>query len=65
MFTMLSFWCVLRVTYITVAVQYFPRLETVSWAYPLTWTCSSLVFLICLLKTDWIHTFEKREAARQ
>ena len=64
MFTMLSFWCVLRVTYITIAVQYYPRLETVSWAYPLTWSCSSIVFLYCLLFTDWLHTFDKREAKR-
>ena len=61
MVTMLCCWCLLRVTYITVAVQYFPRLETVSWAYPLTWTCSSLIFICYLLKTDWIHTFEREK----
>ena len=59
MFTMLSCWCLLRVTYITVAVQYFPRLETVSWAYPLTWASSSVIFLWFLLRTDWIHNFDR------
>ena len=63
MITMLCCWCLLRVTYITVAVQYFPRLETVSWAYPLTWSCSSIIFLWCLLKTDWIHTFQREQEA--
>ena len=63
MITMLCCWCLLRVTYITVAVQFFPRLETVSWAYPLTWSCSSMIFLYCLLKTDWIHTFQREQAA--
>ena len=61
MVTMLCCWCLLRVTYITVAVHYFPRLETVSWAYPLTWSCSSVIFLWCLLKTDWIHTFQREK----
>ena len=59
MFTMLSCWCLLRVSYITVAVHYFPRLETVSWAYPLTWFSSSVIFLYCLLRTDWIHYFDR------
>lgn len=59
MFVMLGFWCLLRVSYITVAVKYFPRLETVSWAYPITWGCSSIVFLIYFLKADWLHTFAK------
>lgn len=59
MFVMLGFWCLLRVTYITVAVKYFPQLETVSWAYPITWACSSTVFLVYFLKADWMYTFEK------
>lgn len=62
MFTMLGFWCVLRVTYITLAVPHFNQLETVSRAYPITWTCSSIVFLIYFLKADWIHTFDRLDA---
>ncbi len=61
MFTMLLCWCVLRVTYITIAVGYFPRLETVSWAYPITWSSSSIIFLIYLLKADWIHAFDRMD----
>ncbi len=59
MFTMLGFWCVLRVSYITVAVGMIHELSMVSWAYPLTWTCSSIVFTIYLCKVDWIHHFER------
>ena len=59
MFTMLACWCVFRVTYITVAVKYVNQLTTVSWAYPITWTLSSIIFLIYFLKADWIHTFDK------
>lgn len=62
MFTMLICWCLIRVTYITFAVQFWNRLETVSWAYPITWVCSSVVFLVYFLKADWIHTFDKMEA---
>lgn len=59
MVTMLVCWCVIRVIYITVGLHFVPRLETLSWGYPLTWACSSVVFAICLLKMDWLHTFDK------
>ena len=62
MLTMLVCWCLIRVSYITVAVSYFPQLETVSRAYPITWSCSSLVFLIYFLKVDWIHNFDRLAA---
>jgi len=59
MFTMLACWCVFRVTYITVAVKFINKLTTVSWAYPITWTLSSIIFLIYFLKADWIHNFDR------
>ena len=59
MFTMLACWCVFRVSYISVAVRFVNRLTTVSWAYPITWTLSSIIFLIYFLKADWIHNFDK------
>lgn len=62
MVTMLACWCLLRVTYITIAVRFVNQLTTVSFAYPLTWTCSSIVFLIYFLKADWIHNFDRLEA---
>lgn len=62
MFTMLICWCLIRVSYITIAIQYVNELTTISWAYPLTWCCSSLFFLIYYLKADWIHAFDRAEA---
>ena len=59
MLTMLSCWCLLRVTYITLAVSVVNELETVSRAYPITWTCSTLVFVLYLWKADWIHNFDR------
>lgn len=59
MFVMLCCWCVIRVTYITVIVHFIPVINVIFWAYPLTWTLSSIVFLIYFLKADWVHGFEK------
>ena len=63
MFTMLICWCLIRVTYISIAVKIVNELTTVSWAYPLTWLLSSIIFLTYLLKADWIHNFDRMEAA--
>ena len=64
MFTMLACWCLFRVTYITIALRLVNELTTVSFAYPLTWTLSSIIFLIYLLKGDWIHTFDQMDAKK-
>lgn len=53
MVTMLLFWCGVRILYVTLAVKEFPVFKTISWAYPLTWTLSSVLFLAVLLKLDW------------
>lgn len=59
MITMLLFWCGVRIVYVTLAVKAFPVFQTISWAYPLTWSLSSIVFLIALLRLDWKRAFEK------
>ena len=59
MFTMLAIWCVFRVAYVSVAVKLVNQLTTVSWAYPITWSLSGIVFLIYFLKADWIHNFDR------
>lgn len=61
MIVMLSCWCVIRVIYISIAVEQVNKLTTVSWAYPITWACSSVLFLIYFLKADWIHAFDRYE----
>lgn len=63
MFVMLFSWCIIRITYITITVHYIPKIQVIFWAYPLTWSISSVIFLIYFLKADWIHSFEKKEAA--
>jgi len=64
MATMLVCWCLIRVSYITVAVRFVNELTTVSFAYPLTWTLSSIVFAIYLVKGNWLHHFDKLETQK-
>lgn len=61
MFVMLICWCIIRVTYITVTVHFIPNIRVIFWAYPITWTLSSIVFLLYFLKSDWMHGLEKQE----
>ena len=61
MFTMLLTWCAIRITYISIMVKIIPEIGVIFWAYPLTWSLSSIIFLIYFLKADWIHNFERQE----
>lgn len=61
MFTMLASWCIIRITYITITVHFIPKIQVIFWAYPLTWSISSVIFLIYFLKADWIHNFEQKK----
>ena len=59
MMVMLASWCLLRVTYITVMVDVFRRIEVVFTAYPVTWTVSAIIFIIYYCKADWLHNFDR------
>lgn len=60
MFVMLICWCIIRVSYITIAVRIVPDIKVIFWAYPITWTLSSILFIIYYFKADWIHGFDRR-----
>ena len=60
MFVMLISWCIIRITYITVTVHFIPKIEVIFWAYPLTWSISSVIFLIYFLKANWLYNFERK-----
>lgn len=62
MFVMLSVWCVLRVTVITVAMRFVHYILLLFWVYPLTWFISSVIYLIYYLFSDWIHGFDKKQS---
>ena len=58
MFVMLGVWCIFRVLYITVAMSISHTIELVFAAYPITWSISSIIFLIYMLRSDWVHGLE-------
>ncbi len=59
MVTMLVFWCIVRVSFLTVMVPIFDNIAVVHWVYPLTWSLSTVTLAIYYLKSDWIHGFER------
>ena len=61
MYVMLIAWCLIRITYITIVGTLFDNIQLIFMAYPITWTISSVIFLIYLRKADWMHNFERQE----
>ena len=62
MFVMLSVWCGIRVIYITIAMRINHEIGLLFWAYPLTWSISSIIYLIYYNCSNWIYGFEKKGA---
>ena len=58
MLVMLASWCIIRVTYITIIVQFIPVINVIFWAYPLTWSISTVVFTVFYFKSDWMKAFQ-------
>ena len=58
MVVMLAVWCVFRIIYISIAMRINHMIELLFWAYPITWTISSAIFLIYYLKSDWLHGYD-------
>ena len=61
MIVMLCDWCLFRVSYITVAVRLISDIRVIFWAYPLTWSISSVIFLYLFLRGKWVYGFEKEK----
>lgn len=61
MATMLTFWCGVRILYVFVALSIIPEFQMISKAYPITWSCSSIIFLLFLVRSDWVHAFERKK----
>ena len=54
MLVMLGIWCVLRITYITVAMRLCHDIRLLFWAYPLTWTISAGIFCLYYRYSHWM-----------
>lgn len=59
MVIMLLFWCVVRITYITVIMGIVHEIQYIYMAYPITWSLSSIVYFIYYRFSDWVHGFDK------
>lgn len=59
MLVMMIVWCGIRILYISTAIRIKPVINVIFWAYPITWSISSIVFLIIFTKTDWVHGLKK------
>ena len=46
--------CVLRVAWILLMVPIRPEVSTVAFSYPLTWTVTSVMFVIYYLRGNWL-----------
>ena len=62
MLIMLAVWCGIRIGYIMIVMRLFQEIRYVFWAYPLTWSISSVIYLLYYLFSDWVHGFEKKTA---
>ena len=60
MTVMFCVWCLFRVSYIAVTVRIIPDIRVIFWAYPLTWSISSAIFLFLFLRGKWVYGFEKK-----
>ncbi len=60
MLVMLVVWCGIRIGYIIAVMRLFEEIRYVFWAYPLTWSISSVIYLLYYLFSDWVHGFEKK-----
>lgn len=55
MIVMLVFWCVIRVSFLTIMSWFIKDIATVYWVYPLTWALSSVTFFIYYKKANWMQ----------
>lgn len=58
MAVMLAIWCVFRICYITAMVRLIPDITVVFTAYPVTWSLSSILFAVSLLRGRWLNQME-------
>ena len=63
MIVMMVCWCIIRVAFLTVTIPLTHSIQMVYWVYPLTWSLSSLTFLVYYKKANWMAGFDKEEKA--
>ncbi len=61
MTVMFSVWCVFRIAYISVAMHLSHTIQLLFWAYPITWSISTVIFTIYYFRSNWLHALDKAE----
>ena len=61
MIVMLSIWCGVRLIYVLSIMKFVGEIQYIYWAYPITWTISSVIYFIYYRFSDWVHGFEKQK----
>ena len=59
MLVMLVFWCIVRVSYISVIVKYIPSINVIFLGLSSDVVFKLVVFVLYYKKADWIHGFER------
>ncbi len=63
MLVMLAVWCVFRIIFIQVGLAIYYDIRVVFWAYPVTWSISSIIFTIYYFAVDWMGQHSNERAA--
>lgn len=61
MVIMMVFWCVVRVTFLSITIPLTHSIQMVYWVYPLTWALSGIAFFWYYKKADWMRAFCRSE----
>lgn len=64
MFTMLAFWCVVRVSFLEIMVPITESIEVVNWVYPLTWALSTVTLFVYFLISPWYKAEPQKRKRR-
>ena len=64
MYIMLACWCVIRIIYISIIVTLIPDIVVIFWAYPITWSLSTILFAVYYFRADWVHNFDRQAAKK-
>lgn len=60
MIIMLSVWCLFRIAYITTIMNFRHEIGFIYWAYPITWSISSVIYFIYNFKSNWLYAFQQK-----
>ena len=55
MLIMMTFWCVVRVTFLSISIPMTHSIQMVYLVYPLTWSLSSISFFFYYKKANWME----------